>query len=198
MLERAMAAAAGMGFLVNRGKSFLIPLPPHHLAGYAMGSRSATVRVSEVNAAKLHHRLCRASVSLIMSWSQWEFHLGSLTFAAEVTPRGWLRLRRIVKAVNAGVSVKPRDMPRPMPPQALLLLGTWLVESVFSAWRKRLPPPPVIFVMSDASDVGWGYQSSDGRQDFGGCVLLKLCNELRSYSELQWLLSGRRSHGSPY
>ncbi|KAG0723357.1 hypothetical protein GWK47_042869 [Chionoecetes opilio] len=93
--------------------------------------------------------------------------LGSLIFAAEVTPRGRLRLCSLVRMVNAAVPVKPRSMLRPVPPPAFSLMGTWLVGGRFNRVSQWLPPPPMIFVMQDTSDVGRGYQSSVGRQDFG-------------------------------
>lgn len=41
-------------------------------------------------------------------------------------------------------------------------------EGTLYNWSQWLPPPPSVWVASDDPDVGWGYHSINGQQDFGG------------------------------
>ena len=85
----------------------------------------AMVRLSEDNARKAPLKLFRASVSLTMSRRQWESLLGSLNFAAEATPLGRLRLRRLVRVINRAIPVQPRNVQLPLPEGSLPLLEDW-------------------------------------------------------------------------
>ncbi|KAG7157218.1 hypothetical protein Hamer_G010071 [Homarus americanus] len=65
-------------------------------------------------------------------------------------------------------TVEPRDLACPMPPHLSVLLCPWLSRNALRWWTLWVPPTATLFIASDASDVGWGYQSSKGHQQFGG------------------------------
>lgn len=109
-VETDLAVTERMGFRIIREKSFLTPVQRLSWLGMLWDSRSGSVRISEQNATKIHHRLLRASLSHTLTRRQWDSLLGSFNFAAEVTPRGRLKFRRLFKVVNAAVPVKPRDL----------------------------------------------------------------------------------------
>lgn len=86
MMERAIAVTERMCFRINKEKSILTPVQRLSWLGMLWDSRSASVRISEQNANKILYRLFRASLSHSLTRRQWESLLGSVNFAAEVTP----------------------------------------------------------------------------------------------------------------
>ena len=157
-----------MGFLVNWEKSVLSPTRRIRWLGMISDSCDATVGISRENVTKIRRRVLRAYVSLTMTRRQWESLIGSLSFAAEVTPLGRLRLRRLIRVVNTAVPISRRDEALPVPRPAYPLLRFWLDECSLPTTVPWRPPPPSLRVTSDASDVGWGFQSDQGHQEFDG------------------------------
>ena len=64
MMRRAIAVTERMGFVINKEKSLFTPTQRINWLGMLWDSHSATFRVSDQNAAKIHRRLVQASLSL--------------------------------------------------------------------------------------------------------------------------------------
>lgn len=163
-----VATTGEMGFQLNYPKSALTPTQRLCWLGMEWDTSLARVRLSQENASKTRRRIFRAFVSKSMTRRQWEGLLGALNFAAEVVPLGRLRHRRLVREVNAAIPVLPRDLLRPVPRFLSNLLLPWLHTNVLLRWVPWVAPPPSLRVATDASDLGWGYQSSQGHQNHGG------------------------------
>ncbi|KAK3893348.1 hypothetical protein Pcinc_002783 [Petrolisthes cinctipes] len=157
-----------MGFLLNIPKSSLTPTRKLCWLGIEWDSLSATLSLAPDNARRTLRHVRRAHFSRTFSRRQWESLLGSLNFAAPAMPLGRLKHRRLTREVNLHLSPTHRDLPRQVSPSLHRLLRPWLRPG---ALRQRVPwvfPPPGITVATDASDVGWGYQSCLGHQRCGG------------------------------
>ncbi|KAK3886844.1 hypothetical protein Pcinc_009030 [Petrolisthes cinctipes] len=157
-----------MGFLLNIPKSSLTPTRKLYWLGIEWDSLSATLSLAPDNARRTLRHVRRAHFSRTFSRRQWESLLGSLNFAAPAMPLGRLKHRRLTREVNLHLSPAHRDLPRQVSPSLHRLLRPWLRPG---ALRQRVPwvfPPPGITVATDASDVGWGYQSCLGHQRCGG------------------------------
>lgn len=163
-MQQTVELTEAMVFPFNTRKSETQPSLTIDWLGMTWDSQTAMVRLSETNAGKIRRRLFVASVSLTMSRPQWESLLGSFNFAAEVLHLGRLRLRRLVRAINRRISVRPRDTS--LPQEALPLIQDWLDESLLSEWAHWTPPLPTIRVISVATNRGWGYQSNQRHQVF--------------------------------
>ncbi|MPC62796.1 hypothetical protein E2C01_056887 [Portunus trituberculatus] len=159
-----------MGFRVNVPKSTLTPTQTLIWLGMEWDTARAWVRLSPENASKIHRQLFRASMSRTMTRRQWEAILGSLNFAAEVCPLGRIRHRRLVREVNSAIPIYPRDSLQQVPGHLTKLLQPWLADRCLQQWAPWIPPPPQVQVSTDASNVGWGYQSSLGHQVQGRWV----------------------------
>ncbi|KAK3880633.1 hypothetical protein Pcinc_014878 [Petrolisthes cinctipes] len=157
-----------MGFLLNIPKSSLTPTRKLCWLGIEWDSLSATLSLAPDNARRTLRHVRRAHFSRTFSRRQWESLLGSLNFAAPAMPLGRLKHRRLMREVNLHLSPAHRDLSRQVSPSLHRLLRPWLRPG---ALRQRVPwvfPPPGITVATDASDVGWGYQSCLGHQRCGG------------------------------
>ncbi|KAK3895260.1 hypothetical protein Pcinc_001010 [Petrolisthes cinctipes] len=153
-----------MGFLLNIPKSSLTPTRKLCWLGIEWDSLSATLSLAPDNARRTLRHVRQAHFSRTFSRRQWESLLGSLNFAAPAMPLGRLKHRRLTREVNLHLSPAHRDLPRQVSPSLHLLLRPWLRPG---ALRQRVPwvfPPPGITVATDASDIGWGYQSCLGHQ----------------------------------
>ncbi|MPD00845.1 hypothetical protein E2C01_096346 [Portunus trituberculatus] len=90
--------------------------------------------------------------------------MGSLTFAAQVTPLGPLWCRRLWWEGNR---VFPRAAPHhlcPVPPHLHRLLRQWLSPGLLETAVPWKLSALQLQVYTDASDSGWGFQASNGRQ----------------------------------
>ncbi|KAK3891347.1 hypothetical protein Pcinc_004790 [Petrolisthes cinctipes] len=157
-----------MGFLLNIPKSSHTPTRKLCWLGIEWDSLSATLSLAPDNARRTLRHVRQAHFSRTFSHRQWESLLGSLNFAAPAMPLGRLKHRRLTLEVNLHLSPAHRDLPRQVSPSLHRLLRPWLRPG---ALRQRVPwvfPPPGITVATDASDVGWGYQSCLGHQRCGG------------------------------
>ena len=95
----------------------------------------------------------------------WEALVGSLNYAAEILPLGRLKLRRLLLEGNPWFMRFPRDKVINFPPRLRPLLRPWLRQGVLDVHVPWTPPRPSLSVVTDASDWGWGFQSSEGHQD---------------------------------
>ncbi|KAK8396077.1 hypothetical protein O3P69_005289 [Scylla paramamosain] len=83
-------------------------------------------------------------------------------------PVGRLKHRWLTREVNRYIPLLPRDLHRLVPPALHSWLRPWLR---LGALRQSVPwssHPPWITVATDASDIGWGFQSSWGDEACGG------------------------------
>ena len=163
----ARGVLADMGFIVNLSKSTITPSQKLSWLGIEWDTTQASLTLAPDNALRTLRTLRRAYFSNTFSRRQWESVLGCLNFAAPALPLGRLRHRRLTREVNRLIPVASRDVPRPVPTILHELLRKWLRPGLLRRpvpWR---PPPPVIIVATDASDVGWGYQSNWGHQECG-------------------------------
>ena len=107
------------------------------------------------------------NVSKLMSRLQWKKLLGILNIATEVIPVGRLSHRRLVREVNVAITVHSRDYLRQVP-RFLSDLFPWLDNHFLRHWVAWVPLSVFLRVVTDASDLGWGYQSSRRHQNHGG------------------------------
>ena len=166
-VEKTLRLAGGMGFNFNMSKSHLCPSQCITWLGLEWNSNSSSVQISALNLLKIRRRLFQALHSLTFTRRQWESLLGSLNFYAEVLPLGRLHFRRLVQTVNATIPMYPRDVPLPVPQTIPELLGDWLLVTKHPRSTPWVSPLPNIRVNSDASNIGWGYQSNWGHQASG-------------------------------
>jgi len=85
-----------------------------------------------------------------------------------VIPLG--RLRLLLESRTIFTSLE-RDLPIPFPPRLRYLLRWWTRKGRLDTVAPWVPPPPVMTLTTDASDTGWGYQSSIGHQGSGRWTL---------------------------
>ncbi|XP_042228936.1 uncharacterized protein LOC121870990 [Homarus americanus] len=159
-----LATAEGMGFRINHPKSSLSPSQQQVWLEMLWDTSTASLPLSPDNSLRILRRFFVASLS-VFTHRQWETLLVSPTFAAEVVPLGRLLLHRLTREVNA---VEPKKLAHPMSPHLSALLLPWLSRDALRRWTLWVPSAPTFFVASYASDIGWGYQSSKGHQQFGG------------------------------
>ncbi|XP_076030869.1 uncharacterized protein LOC143019053 [Oratosquilla oratoria] len=164
----ALRILTEMGFKVNWDKSTLTPTQKLHWLGIEWDTINASLSLAPDNALRTLRCVRRAFFSQTFSRRQWEGLLGCLNFAAPALPLGRLKHRRLTREVNRSIPLFPRDLPRPVPSTLHSLLRPWLRPGVLRQSVPWSPPPPRITVATDASDIGWGFQSSWGHQACGG------------------------------
>ncbi|KAK4322186.1 hypothetical protein Pmani_006985 [Petrolisthes manimaculis] len=180
-----------MGWLVNWGKSKLIPTQSITWLGIQWSTRDSSLSLAPENARNTLKILRRCAFSSTLSRRQCENLLGSLNFAAPALPLGRLKHRRLSREVNSHFPQHPRDHQTPVPASLSRLLKPWMSLGSLQAPVPWTPPLHTVLVATDASDVGWGLQSQLGHQACGGWS-----EELRlthiNYRELhvvrEWLL----------
>lgn len=164
----ALKVLADMGFKVNLDKSALTPTQKICWLGIEWDTINSSLSLAPDNALRTLRSVRRAYFSHTFSRRQWEGLLGCLNFAAPALPLGRLKHRRLTQEVNRNIPLLPRDLPRPVPPALHSLLRPWLRRGALRQSVPWSPPPPQITVATDASDIGWGFQSSWGHQACGG------------------------------
>ena len=120
-----------------------------------------------MNQLKCRSKLFRAIHSRSFTRRQWGSLIGSLNHAASVVPLGRLRLRRLVMMGNRTFSDSNWDLLVPFPRRLRVLLQWWLSEDRLASKDAWTAPRTSMSLFTDASDMGWGYQSSAGHQGSG-------------------------------
>ena len=167
MVEETLSVGAEMGLLFNLPKSHLSPSTSRQWLGLVWDSLTETVSLSEVNRLKCRSKLFRAIHSRSFTRRQWGSLMGSLNHAASVVPLGRLRLRRLVMMGNRIFTDSDWDLLIPFPLRLRLLLQWWLSEDRLASKSAWTAPRATMSLFTDASDMGWGYQSSAGHQGSG-------------------------------
>ena len=167
MVDRTLEVGRGMGLLFNIEKSHLQPTQRLQWLGMCWDSVSSDLSLSLENRTRCRKKLFRAVHATSFTLRQWESLLGSLNYAAQVVPLGRLRTRRLIRTGLQIFRHMNRDVVVPLPKRARRLLMWWLLEDRLSSRAPWVPPAPSLSLTTDASDSGWGYQSSLGHQGAG-------------------------------
>lgn len=108
-----------------------------------------------------------AKMSKTMLKCQWQRLIGTLNYVTEVVPLGRLRHRLLFLEGNKIFRNAPRDKQMRVPTSLLDCLAQWWHQGYLDRscpWRQLSPS---LFVHSDAANLGWGFQSSEGHQSSG-------------------------------
>ncbi|KAK4321227.1 hypothetical protein Pmani_007952 [Petrolisthes manimaculis] len=157
-----------MGWLINWGKSKLIPTQSITWLGIQWSTTDSSLSLAPENARNTLNIIRRCAFSRTLSRRQCESLFGSLNFAASALPLGRLKHRRLSREVNSHFPLHPRDLQRPVPASLSRLLKQWLSPGSLRTPVPWTHPTPTVIVATDASDVGWGLQSQLGHQACGG------------------------------
>lgn len=88
--------------------------------------------------------------------------MGSPNYVVEVVPLGWLHHQWLMVDDNCVFPVAEWDRLVPVPRHVRSPLHEWSVPVVLTTRAPWRFPPPSMFVATNASDLGWGFQSLDG------------------------------------
>ena len=167
MVATTLAVGAAMGIRFNLPKSHLEPTTSLQWLGLTWESTSSSVSLSPVNRQKCRARIYRALEAATMSRREWSCLLGSLNHAASVIPLGRLRTRRLHLLGDPPFLGMDWDVQIPFPLQLKSLLRWWVSDGRLDSCDAWVAPLASMSLTTDASDSGWGYQSSVGHQGSG-------------------------------
>ncbi|XP_063602946.1 uncharacterized protein LOC134778940 [Penaeus indicus] len=156
-----------MGLLFNLQKSHLEPTMSLQWLGLQWDTRQGTVALSSINRKKCWRKLLRNLCSVNISRREWESLLGSLNHAAEIIPFGRIHLRHLQLEGRAAFTSNNRDKMVFFPRHIRSHLRWWLRRKRLMSVSPWVPKTPSLILTTDASDWGWGYQSSKGHQGSG-------------------------------
>ena len=167
MVQTTLRVGEEMGLLFNKAKSHLSPTTTLQWLGMTWNSEDATLTLSEDNQRRCTRSLFRALHSRTFTRRQWESLVGSLSHASTTVPLGRLRTRRLLVEGQVFLKLQDRDTPVPFPRSTTPYLKWWLNEGRLRHKAPWVDPPPFLDLTTDASNQGWGYQSSLGHQGQG-------------------------------
>ena len=167
MVGETLSVGASMGLLFNLPKSHLDPSTSRQWLGMVWESTSQTVSLSQVNRLKCRSKLFRAIHSRTFSRRMWGSLMGSLNHAATVVRLGRLRMRRLLMMGNKVFGALDWDLLVPFPRRLRSLLQWWLLDDRLASSDAWTAPSATLSLTTDSSNVGWGYQSSEGHQGSG-------------------------------
>ena len=167
MVQRTLQVGTDMGLAFNRTKSQLVPTQTIQWLGMSWDSLTSTVALSEDNRLRCLKRVFRALHSITITRREWESLMGSLNHAGLIVPLGRLRTRRLLHEGAKSFADMPRDTPIHFPQRLKSLLRWWAPPNRLSYSTKWTVAPPFLSLTTDASNGGWGYQSSQGHQGQG-------------------------------
>jgi len=162
-----LALLKKMGFLINDGKSRLMPAQKFTWLGLQWHTKSAQLDLPQKSRKDVLRHVRRFVERPVSSRRCLERVLGKLQFASVVDPvcktllkeanRSWIKFAR------KGL----RDLKVKTPPSLAKFFKKWFLGA--SLKRKVLwrPPSPSLDVHTDASLSGWGFHSSDGNSGSG-------------------------------
>ena len=171
MVSTTLRVGTEMGLQFNLEKSQLTPTRSIQWLGMVWDSTSGTVSLSKDNQQRCRQKLFRTAHCTSISKRQWESLMGSLNHAAAIVPLGRLHTRRLLLESSLTFRSVGRDTPIPIPQKLQALLSWWTVPARLNHPAAWTTPPPSLTLTTDASDAGWGFQSSSGHQGQGTWTL---------------------------
>lgn len=126
-----------------------------------------TVTLSKENQKKCWGKVFTFIQTKRMSWRQWESQIGSLNYAVDIVSLDDLHLRRLILEGISLFSTRDRDQIVLFPWCLRYLHWWWLLGDCLHSVIPLVLWNPSLTVMTDASDGGWGFQTSEGNQEFG-------------------------------
>ena len=167
MVNLTLQLGSEMGLSFNLEKSSLHPSQALQWLGMSWDTSSSTVALSRDNQLRCRKQVFRALHSTTFTRHQWESHMGSLNHASLIVPLGRLRARRLLHEGFVAFKDLPRDSPVPFPRCLKIFLRWWSTPNRLDHSASWTSPTPFLTLTTDASDKGWGYQSSQGHQGQG-------------------------------
>ena len=167
MVKLTLQVGEEMGLAFNLAKSSLLPTQSLQWLGMTWDTTTTTLALSEDNQRRCLKQVVRALHSTTFTRRQWESLLGSINHAGLIVPLGRLRARRLILEGSSIFGGLPRDSPTPFPRRLRSLLRWWSSPGRLSHTATWTTPTPYLTLTTDASDTGWGYQSSRGHQGQG-------------------------------
>ena len=167
MVKTTLEVGAQVGLAFNLTKSHLTPTQSITWLGMLWESSSSTMALSKDNQERCRKQVSLALQSSSLTRRQWESLMGSLNHASLVVPLGRLRARRLLHEGAKTFGHLPRDTPVAFPGQLRTLLRWWWPKHRLAHTASWTNPPPFLTLTTDASNTGWGYQSSQGHQGQG-------------------------------
>ena len=160
--HRAIETLSGLGFSINLEKSELVPSRTITWLGIQWDALAGTwalppafrLSITEQAASIIEaNQVCRRG---------WEKLLGSIAFAAQVSPVA-RRLRHSLLKFRHLPGPEDRDRLVPLPRALRNPLLPWLAPTLLAAPAPLHNPPVSYRLWTDASKTGWGALGSDGR-----------------------------------
>ena len=167
MIETTLDLGARMGLAFNLKKSQLTPSQSIQWLGISWDSSTSTMALSKDNQNRCRKQVHKALQASTFSRRNWETLMGSLNHACVVVPLGRLRTRRLLHEGAKTFRGQDRDAQIPFPGQLQNLIKWWSPSHRLAQASKWTTPPPFLSLTTDASNTGWGYQSSQGHQGHG-------------------------------
>lgn len=156
-----------MGFLINDEKSRLKPSRRFTWLGLRWTTKSSRLSLPPASRKEITRDI---RLFVERPWSsrrKFERVLGKLQFASVIDPVCKTLLKEankfLIKFARRGL----RDVRVRTPPQLSRFFRKWFLGAALERSALWRPPPPSLDVHTDASLVGWGFHSSDGRSGSG-------------------------------
>ena len=150
------------GFLINYGKSRLSPAKVFEWLGIKWDTSEAMLSLPRDKITSLSRDLSAFTRKSLVSRRQVERILGKLQFASLVDPIGKALLKNLNPFFRHLARKGLRDKLFPMPKNLISPLKRWLRPGILAAKVPFRPPPPCMDIYTDASNHGWGIQTSEG------------------------------------
>ncbi|CAG9132569.1 unnamed protein product [Plutella xylostella] len=149
--HQAKALLHELGWVINKGKSSAQPVQNIEFLGIEWSTVQNIKSLPREKLFKLQG--CLEKFLVAPAWSPLDLQklVGWLNFASFIVPYGRINFRSLLtlmqRAVREGISVAPTA-------QAVVDLQWWMnhFKEVSEIWLQ----PPTHFIVTDASDVGWG------------------------------------------
>ena len=151
------------GFLINWGKSRLVPSRQFQWLGVFWNTASATLSLPLDKVTSLTRDLLGFLSRTFITRRQLEQILGKLQFASLVDPVGKALLKGLNSFLRSKARKGARDSLYPFPLPLRRSLRRWLRPGVLRSVIPFRPPPPTMDIFTDASLSGWGVHTSDGQ-----------------------------------
>ena len=167
MVKETLRVGRSMGLLFNLKKSHLEPTKNLEWLGFLWDTEKSTLSLSEDNCRRTWRKLFKAVNCKRMTRRQWESLVGSLNHAVQVIPFARIKLKRLIMEGHKTFKTMNRDLPIKFPRVLRSLLRWWAKDTRLKSVSQWTQESPTMTLTTDASDWGWGYQTSAGHQGSG-------------------------------